>query len=145
MSNLNFCILYSLLFKTILVLRNMFSLYRHVRQSVCRSVSMYVIFIHLFFSFTSSSLEPDVMCGYRLYFTNATWHTAYKICEEEKKMLVLPDSDINTFGAILSHLITKRLGATSLKNGYVLLIGHLNHLGDQLQSFFVSRRSCVNI
>lgn len=109
---------------------------------VCLLICLYVriFFIHSFFSF-SSSLEQDVMCGYRLYFTNATWYTAFKICEEEKKMLILPDSDSNTFEAIFSHLIKKPLEATSFINRYVLLKGHLNHLGDLLRSFFVCSRA----
>lgn len=114
--------------------------------SVCLSICihMYVshslIFLPFFFP-----LEPDVMCGYRLYFTNVTWHTAYKICEAEKKMLVQLDSDLHTFEVIFSHLITKLFErATTLINGYVLLIDHLNNLCDLLRSFFVRCRALTS-
>uniref|UniRef100_A0A8W8JA55 C-type lectin domain-containing protein n=1 Tax=Magallana gigas TaxID=29159 RepID=A0A8W8JA55_MAGGI len=55
--------------------------------------------------------DPNVSCGHRLYFSNVNWYTAYKICEEEKKTLALPESDIFTFKSTLEHLIKDRLDA----------------------------------
>lgn len=78
-SNLSFFILNFSLFKHFLFWATYVS---YNNTCVCLSVflSVYICTfrIHSFFSL-SSSLEPDVMCGYRLYFTNVTWHTAYKI------------------------------------------------------------------
>lgn len=144
-SNLSFFILNFSLFKHFLFWATYVS---YNNTCVCLSVflSVYICTfrIHSFFSL-SSSLEPDVMCGYRLYFTNVTWHTAYKICEAEKKMLVQLDSDLHTFEVIFSHLITKLFDrATTLINGYVLLIDHLNNLCDLLRSFFVRCRALTS-
>ncbi|XP_052712137.1 uncharacterized protein LOC128186374 isoform X2 [Crassostrea angulata] len=55
--------------------------------------------------------DPNVSCGHRLYFSNVNWYTAYKICEQENKVLVLPESDIFTFKSALEHLIKERLDA----------------------------------
>lgn len=50
-------------------------------------------------------------CGHRLYFSNVNWYTAYKICEEENKALVLPDPDIFNFKINLEFLIKERRDA----------------------------------
>nr|XP_034334725.1 uncharacterized protein LOC117691914 [Crassostrea gigas] len=53
--------------------------------------------------------DPSVDCGHRLYFTNATWYTAYKLCEEENKELMILDSDILNFKSYFSLTIATRL------------------------------------
>lgn len=64
--------------------------------------------LNIFLSF----LEPNVSCGHRLYFSNVNWYTAYKVCEEENKALVLPDPDIFNFKITLGFLIKERLDAS---------------------------------
>lgn len=55
-------------------------------------------------------------CGHRLYFSNVNWYTAYKICEEENKVLALPDSDIFNFKFTLELLIKERRDAGFFKD-----------------------------
>lgn len=51
---------------------------------------------------------PSVDCGHRLYFTNVTWYTAYKLCEEENRVLMIPDSDMFNFKYFLRRTIETR-------------------------------------
>nr|XP_034331977.1 uncharacterized protein LOC117691048 isoform X2 [Crassostrea gigas] len=51
---------------------------------------------------------PSVDCGHRLYFTNVTWYTAYKLCEEENRVLMIPDSDMFNLKYFLRRTIETR-------------------------------------
>lgn len=56
---------------------------------------------------------PSVGCGHRLYFTNVTWYTAYKLCEEENRVLMIPDSDMFNFKLFFWQMIETRISFVS--------------------------------
>lgn len=60
---------------------------------------------------------PSVDCGLRLYFTNVTWYSAYKLCEEENMELLIPDSDMLTFKPVLRGRIATRLSSLTDNTG----------------------------
>lgn len=88
-------------------------------------------------TFSYHFLEPKVSCGHRLYFSNVNWYTANKICEEENKGLVLPDSDIFNFKTVLELLITERRDAVFFTNHRQVFFGLLNLLNPPTLPFIM--------